>query len=308
MSDTIQALNRELLNMEEMRKNAWRSVFYTFLVVTVIVAGVEVWLYFNSQELNAKILSGAGGFLVWVIFSFHKQSQFVSQYKSTIMPLLLSKIAPGLEYSAKDGINKDEFCASGLYMKPDRYKGKDLVCGVVDKTHIRFSLVHAEEKYETTSTDSDGKTTRQTHYRDIFKGMFFSADFNKHFNGQTLVKAGSAGLLTRMFGRQVQLEDPEFAQKFTVYGTDQIEARYILSPALMQRLLELQARVSERMNLSFTGSRVMLDIQCNYGLFEPRFFRKSNNSKVINDYTATFRTMIGLVEDLNLNRRIWTKQ
>ena len=36
----------------------------------------------------------------------------------------------------------------------------------------------------------------------------------------------------------VKLEDPEFEKEFVVYAHDQVEARYVLSPSLMRRLLE----------------------------------------------------------------------
>ena len=41
------------------------------------------------------------------------------------------------------------------------------------------------------------------------------------------------------FGRleEIELEDPEFMEHFRVYSTDQVEARYILSPSMMERLL-----------------------------------------------------------------------
>ena len=38
----------------------------------------------------------------------------------------------------------------------------------------------------------------------------------------------------------VKLEDPEFEKHFVVSGEDQVEARYILSTCLMQRLTDFR--------------------------------------------------------------------
>ena len=55
-------------------------------------------------------------------------------------------------------------------------------------------MVHAEEEYtvtetETDTADSDGHTTSRTvtrtEYRDIFYGLIFSADLNKTLGGRT---------------------------------------------------------------------------------------------------------------------------
>ena len=71
------------------------------------------------------------------------------------------------------------------------------------------------------------------------------ADFNKNFNGHTVVLPDTAEKILGKFGQSLQsmssrgelvkLEDPEFEKEFCVYGDDQVEARYILSPALMKR-------------------------------------------------------------------------
>jgi hypothetical protein len=104
----------------------------------------------------------------------------------------------------------------------------------------------------------------------------------------------------------IKLEDPEFERLFAVYGTDQIEARYILSTSLMQRLVELQKKVQRELRVSFVDDNVYIAISSkNKNLFEPRIFRSLVNFQPILEYFETLQMMIGIVEDLNLNRRIW---
>ncbi len=53
---------------------------------------------------------------------------------------------------------------------------------MIGYTAVEFSQVHAQYKTESSRTDSDGHTETDEHWHTIFKGIFFIADFNKHFN------------------------------------------------------------------------------------------------------------------------------
>src|SRR5690606_28612315 len=153
----------------------------------------------------------------------------------------------------------------------DRYSYEDSFSGVVGATSFRFSEVHAE--YKTTTTDSKGNTRTQWHT--ICRGIFFVADLNKHFQGQTFVLPDTAepalggcsrGLqslssaIDSRPGELVQMEDPTFERLFAVYSTDQVEARYILSPSLMERLVALRNDVGDKMAVSFVDSCIFIAI------------------------------------------------
>ena len=209
-------------------------------------------------------------------------------------------------------MGESEFNDCGLFIRPDRYNGKDYFEGVQGRTRLHFSLVHAEERYETTETDtdSDGNTTTRTeeHWRDIFKGLFFSADFNKHFHGRTLVRAGKAGLFSGIFGNLVKLEDPRFNQQFRVYSSDQIEARYLLTPSLMERLMELRDRLGG-FEVSFLGSWVTIAVNgFPYNAFEPDLGRPFTDPDQVSRTLGWIFHVVGIVEELDLNTRIWSKQ
>ena len=88
------------------------------------------------------------------------------------------------------GYNPDDRIAEGRFTEArifdhhiDRYNGEDYISGTAGKTRFECSEVHAE--YKTTSTDSKGNS--HTEWHTIFKGLFLIADFNKNFNGLTLV-------------------------------------------------------------------------------------------------------------------------
>jgi len=216
-----------------------------------------------------------------------------------------------LNYSQQDYIPKSTFILSKIFStKPNRYKGDDLVSGRIGATRIKFSEVHAEHE------SGSGKNRRRY---TIFKGLFFIGDFNKDFAGQTVVLPDTAEKLFGRIGQKLQslnifrgnlikLEDPEFERAFAVYGDDQIEARYILSTSLMKRIVDFKKKTNRKIFLSFIGSMVFVAVSYTKNIFEPRIFRTLLDFAPIREYFEDLQLALGIVDDLNLNTRIWSKR
>lgn len=285
-------------------------------MITAWGAGLSLipmgWLLIKGAEWYAYLIVALIAALICGIWISRRRGKMAFMFKQEAIPLLLDSALPGFSYHGGCCVDEDEFNASGLFITPDRYSGKDFFEGVHGRTDLHFSLVHAEERYETTTTDtdSDGHTTTRTeeHWRDIFKGLFFAADFNKHFHGSTLVRAGKAGLFSGIFGNLVKLEDPRFNQVFRVYSSDQVEARYLLTPRLMERLLELRESLGS-FEVSFTGSWVNIAADgFPYDAFEPDMRRPFTDPAQVMRTLGWIFLVVGIVEELDLNTRIWSKQ
>ena len=309
-------LIKDLQQLEQKRKQIVQNSMIATGVVFVlglIVAGIlmsqgapPVVLIF---VLIGCIIVGA------IIFSIISRG-YKAEFKQQIISKIINFLEPGLGYQPQAMIDQHTFKASNLFNHHiDRYRGEDRVDGVVGKTQISFSEIHAE--YKTTTTDSKGRT--QTQWHTIFKGLFFIADFNKHFHGQTVVLPDTAEKVFGSFGKMlqswnvaradlIQLEDPEFEREFVVYGSDQIEARYILSTSLMQRILDFKKKTGTKIYLSFIGAKVTVALSMTKNLFEPKYMSSITDFQSILDYARDLSLAVGIVDDLNLNTRIWTKE
>jgi hypothetical protein len=115
------------------------------------------------------------------------------------------------------------------------------------------------------------------------------------------VGAGSKGEL-------VKLEDPEFEEMFAVYSDDQVEARYILTPALMKRLVDFRREADRDSHIAFVNSDVVIAISLKRALFEPPIMSTILNKGLAREYLDDVRFATEIVDDLNLNTRIWTKE
>ena len=105
----------------------------------------------------------------------------------------------------------------------------------------------------------------------------------------------------------MKLESPEFEKEFAVYSNDQVGARYILSNNMMERLVEFKNKTNEKVYLSFVDSKVYVAISIEKDLFEPPRFKPVNDISLVQEFFDDMNLAIGIVDDLNLNTRIWSK-
>jgi len=308
-------LIKDLQLLDAKRRQVMRNMLIA--VGVIVVVGLVAFGAITAQGGPPQILFFfliGGGILAAGVFYLSSKG-YKAEFKQQIIRKIITFLEPELTYQPNGIIDKQMFKISGLFNHHiDRYRGEDKVAGTVGKTEIAFSEVHAE--YKTTS--GTGKN-RHTEWHTIFKGLFFIADFNKHFNSQTVVLPDTAEKLFGGFGQILQswnvaradlvrLEDPEFEREFAVYGSDQIEARYILSPALMRRILDFKKKTGAKLYLSFTGSKVYVALPLTRNLFEPKYFASITDFSHLTEYYHDLSLAVGIVDDLNLNTRIWTKE
>lgn len=276
------------------------------IVIGIAMGGVQWWIFLPLAVL----------LVIYVSFTLSSRKEYRNSFKILVMPALVAQFGD-LKFFAQNGISEAEFSTARLFERPDRFSSEDLIEGKIGATKVRFSEVHAERRE--THRDAKGNTT--THYVTFFRGLFFIADFNKRFNGVTFVfPEGLAGLLGgfgeslkaldgKLTGRGelVKLEDPEFEQQFVVLSKDQIEARYLLSSSLMRRFLDLKALFRNDISAAFVGESLYLAIEIRGNWFEPPSLSQPLNFEALGEVLHQLECATGVVETLDLNTRIWTK-
>ena len=304
---------------EARRKSIVRRVGIT-LAAVLAASAAALAIGLANQAPQVALIAVIPGAIAVALVAFFSMRGYTSEFKHAVVSRVVEFADPGLSYSPGGGVGEGSFRASRLFEHSiDRYSCEDLVSGALGRTAVRFSEVHAE--YKTTTRDSKGRT--HTHWHTIFKGLFFVADFNKDFRGTTVVVPDVAekmlgGWLGQLFqsmnfsrsGQLVKLESPEFEKYFAVYADDQLEARYILTPALMERIVEFRKRpdTSDQVFISFARSCVFVAIPCQRNMFEPRLLRTLMDFEVIKEYYLDLALAAGIVENLDLNTRLWTKE
>ncbi|WP_342329819.1 DUF3137 domain-containing protein [Pedobacter sp. FW305-3-2-15-E-R2A2] len=300
----LEALRKEVYNIKI--KNYSIVGIGTLVVVTgiafgvlipAIVPGIAILIY------GFVMLSKAGP----------KETQYRYSYKHSLVAYALKTIDESLKIDSAQALSVEAFISSRLFAKaPDRYQSEDQVYGFAGKTKFSFSEVHAEYK-----TVSQTKNGQRVDWHDILKGVVFCADFNKNFKGTTMVRpkdfSAAFGAWISMTlpifasAEVVKLENTDFDKTFITYSNDQVEARYILTPSLMERISELNKRSKETISLSFTGSLVFIAFPLNENYFEPPISKSLLDKNLLQKDIELIQFMYGIVKELDLNTRIWGK-
>ena len=232
--------------------------------------------------------------------SFIKMSSHLKrQFKIKIMPELLKFLFADFEYIANQRIAKSVIEKSMIFSKHIAIaEGEDFMRFKLGETTIMFC--------ETTAYSNSEKI--------IFQGIFISASFNKNFSSKTFVLPVTFSTYFQSIKRRlldnfqmVKLEDVEFDKEFIVFSTDQIGARYVLTTSLMNRLLDYKRKIKKKISFSFVDNRLYCAIPNYLNLFEPALFEPFDFDLIKKSYNP-LKIYTDIVEDLNLNLRIWTKQ
>ena len=184
----------------------------------------------------------------------------------------------------------------------DRSKYEDLVTG--QRGQVSFELFEAHLEERRTTTDSKGRT--QTTWVTVFKGQCLRLDFHKKFYGRTLITR-DAGFFNRFGGgkgmQRAALEDPRFEKIFEVYTTDQVESRYLLTPDLMQKLVDLEEVFrGGKLKAAFNGGEMFITVQGG-NLFEPgSMFKPLDSADRVHELLKDFSAVFQLIDAVTAGR------
>lgn len=106
--------------------------------------------------------------------------------------------------------------------------------------------------------------------------------------------------------RDVKLEDVEFDRRFQVASEDQLEARYLITPAFMDRLKGLQTGFgTEKVKCSFFDDKIMFAISTRDDLFEVgNLFVPLSNSKQMTKFFNEITSILEMVDHFKLDQKI----
>ncbi len=104
---------------------------------------------------------------------------------------------------------------------------------------------------------------------------------------------------------EIKLEDPEFSKRYKAYSSDQIEGRYLITPAFMERFKNIQTAFGSRMvKCSFYNDSLMFAISTNKNLFEiGNLFCSLENPKQLETFFNELTSIFMLVDYFKLDEK-----
>jgi hypothetical protein len=226
---------RELdaVRAEIVRQVRKRSVLF---VPAGAIAGLALWTLGRVTDdppvlfdLLLYIGAGALGGEVWAAHNLSKE--YARLYKNRVLPLLARRFG-NLTYREATAADLGALAGHRVLRDFDSCTAEDEIAGTHRGLPLRITAV--------TLKKSSGDE-----YRTVFDGLLIELVLPRSLTSTTAVIADE-GLVGNLGTRlrpstlpRVRLEDPRFEAHFEVYGSDQIEARALLTPAFMERLTRL---------------------------------------------------------------------
>lgn len=330
-SEEINAIEREFrLNyhsvlLPHLKKMEFIRVilYFIFLICALALVSASVmlcWAFFNSASTEPWEYLLAIIPLIF-IFSAHR-------FWELILNIILKKkllnyiLVPFKTFKADKifDIPSTQLKESKIIEKYVFKINPERIDGVYRGVNIRFNSALL---FDIVSTFSSGK--RRMKIKNVFSGYIVEMDMNKTFSGHTILESHLIHTDESFFDRfkenyyemeEVELEDPDFKKHFTtIKTTDQVEARYLLNPTMMEKLKDMESAFSRMFKLtdfrlSFLDKKVMIAMKvysannmlklCS--LNKPLY----KQDREICAFKDTLLETIEIVDELDLDEKIGT--
>ena len=285
----------DLQSLEDERAALQKAVKKAGLIAAVVGISVGALVARFWEEMAAGIFFGVAVYgVVSALLTASKRRNFRSNFKNRVVASIAKSF--GLSYDESGGLTADEFFEIyDCYI--NEQSSEDMMSGEVQGVPVRFSDFYAAEKVRTKNgTRTDVK----------FQGVLFVADFHKRLNCEVRVCHKNSRNLRRC-GQRANMDDMKFEEFFDVYTTDQVGARYALTPLLMQRLTEVYLRLGSQINAVLREDKIYVAIETWRDNFEPRIDCSLKQNATIALYVDEIGALVDIVSELNLNRKIWNE-
>ena len=260
----------EEIRKEKLRTYTWRKKIAvpTAVICTPVIGYLDYLLLFIERSSDDEGGAGLTFFFLGALYAWvtDPKRKYRNAYKQRILPKL-AKLFGDFTYTIGGQIPFHHIWPSKIVPAHDRYESEDHFIGKYKGVDIQFSEIDLKQQR---------RSKNKTYYVSIFKGLAVLLEMEgKKFYGHTILdkdkgkmsewfKEKSSGL------KRANLVDPEFEKLFDAYTNDQVEARYLIDPLMIERLKGLYEEYNgERMMAAFFDKKMLILIESKYNHFEP---------------------------------------
>ena len=281
----LEALEQERLNIG---KKLSKILFYG--IGGAVVGGIFL-ASIKLGNLFIFLLVGVVGYLGKTTIEL--KNNFRANFKQKVVTAIVKNYS--LNFNANGSLSVYDFYQ--IYdTDVSDYRGEDLIFGKVDNTEFKLCDFYAAKVT---------KSGKHTHTTVKFEGILLKAEFKKELNATIYVcdKKRTSDLISE--GELATMDNPKFNELFKTYTTDQIAARYALTPKLMENLTALRTKFNAPLSAVFLKNEIFIAIDLRKDSFEPDLKKPINSNESVQNYIAGVSDFVEIVRDLELNKNIW---
>ncbi len=260
------------------------------VVAAIALGAFLIWKQFEIVAVVAFM----GAIFTW-LYAYQPLAKVGATLKRQYCSAIASAMGATFEIGGFAPPAFDRLRSMNLVPSFARSNFEDLFSGAYKNSAFEIYEGHLEQRH----TDSKGRTR----YTTVFRGQLIRMRFPREFLGVTIVRR-DAGVFNVFGGgkadgrklERVRLVDSRLERAFEVWGTDQVEARYLLHPVMMERLLELETKLhGKRLRCAFEGGDCLVAVEGG-NLFEPGDMFKplvdpARARRIVNEISGVFGVM-----------------
>lgn len=217
------------------------------------------------------------------------EERFVDLYKESFVTTVINSFIEGTTYKDHRGFSEMDVATFGLVRVGNTFKSEDLICGSYKGVDFRQADVNIQNVVQV----KDEKRIEQ-----YFGGRMFEFTYTGKYVQNVKVFSKNFKITLNLDAPIIDLESVDFNNAFDVYTLEPVDAFYILTPQVMERLVRLQRRYNN-IAFRFGDKRVCVAID-GINSFEPDYRRKISYLEEKERIKGEFNVITEMIELLGL--------
>ena len=244
---------------------------FTIIIVGIISLPISIFLFVHNLYLK---------------------SEYVDHYKYNIINSFLTLLNNKLTYSPSSPMLEQmiQDYRMAIFDKQDfnTSSADDYIEGYLDNsTFVKMCDIHVQN----ITGDSDSK-----HVKDLFQGMF--AFTNSTVDVKSYIKISKSKLITSA-DNFIEMDNNEFEKHFDVYSPNKILAMQILTPDVMECLIDFHNQYKLDFEITIKDDLIYLRFFTG-SMFEPKIYGNSMDKQLLFTYFCIVKFILEVTQKINI--------
>ncbi len=288
-------MNENKYDAFELERKSTKKKFIILLLIGIAIIVVGAVLGFTVTEVLLLVFGLIG--LFFIVSSFAIRMQFNKKFKENVISVLVKEeLGEDAVYNPTGGINLNLIMSHKMYEHPDRHTTEDYIKATYNGVEYSMCDAHFQERHVT----HDSKGNRRVEYVTYFKGRIIYVNLNRGLNTRLKIVEGHPKGFNKQGMEKFETELIDFNKKYDTYVNDKEKAFYMLTPVMLQKLLELEKLFKGSIQYSFEDNSFMVFINNNGDSLEVSLGKKLDE-KNLDIYRGQIKLAATIINEFKLD-------
>ena len=295
-------LGQWLAAQASVREDARKKSNNRFVMLVVVLAPVFSFLWFTPLSAQLTLFLMAAASMFGAVWAYKPRAEALKETKTGINSAIAAALQLRYSHDCPPGAGFARARAHKMFDDHSRSSFEDLWEG--DLAGLPFSLheAHLERK------QGSGKNS---HWVTVFRGPIITIRGARAFHGVTLLERAGRHQKFLFFGEaeeitldgvklaRADMVHPDFEDAFTVFTSDQVEARWLVHPTYIEKLIALeQAFGGQNVRALFKDGDLTIVLKAD-DMFESGSLDAAKDRANVEKCVSQFMAMAELATSLN---------